>query len=278
MPHTRPYRPASIFLSLFTLLIFTASALAQVTVPSTPAGQVLQAWLDAFNSGDRAKLDTYVKTIDVKEDADRMMAFRDQTGGFNLLSIESSKPLEIKFRVKEKTGTTNAFGVFLVKDGQPPTVVSSDLRAVPPGAVLEDITLDAAERQRVIDGVFKNLDDYYVYPDVAKKMEDAVRDHQKRGDYDSITNGSVFASRLTSDMRDVSHDRHLGVNYAPFKTPPPPDNQHGPSAEDQARRLNFSSTTTAASARSRFFPITSGTSNSISSHRPISAALQSWLQ
>jgi len=238
MPHARLHRLVEI-LPLLAILVLTPSGSAQTTIPSTPAGHVLQSWLEAFNSGDRAKLETYVKTIDIKEDADRMMAFHDQTGGFDLLTIESSQPLEIKFRVKEKNGATTAFGSFMVKDGQPPTVVASDLRAVPPGAVLEDITLDATERQRVIDGVFKNLDDYYVYPDVAKKMEDAVRDHQKRGDYDSITNGSVFASRLTTDMREVSHDRHLGVNYAPFKTPLPPDNQHGPSAEDQARRIKF---------------------------------------
>ncbi|HMG02651.1 MAG TPA: S41 family peptidase [Edaphobacter sp.] len=231
----RPHRLASIFLSLAALLL-PASSFTQVTAPSTPAGRVLQSWLDSFNSGDHAKLETYVKTVDPKQDVDRMLSFHDQTGGFDLLSIESSQPLEIKFRIKEKSSPTTAFGTFLVKDGQPPTVVSSTLRAILPGAVLEDIALDAAERQRVLDSIYKNLDDFYVYPDVAKKMEDNLRNHQQRGDYNTITNGGVFAERLTSDMREISHDHHLGVDYAPFKTPEPPADQHGPSAEEQARR------------------------------------------
>ena len=40
------------------LLIGLGCGMAQVTVPDTPAGHTLQAWLDAFNSGDRAKIET----------------------------------------------------------------------------------------------------------------------------------------------------------------------------------------------------------------------------
>ena len=51
--------------SLTLLLISVGCGLAQTTVPDTPAGHTLQAWLDAFNSGDRAKIETYVKTVDL---------------------------------------------------------------------------------------------------------------------------------------------------------------------------------------------------------------------
>jgi hypothetical protein len=46
------------------LLVRVSCGLAQLTVPDTPAGHTLQAWLDAFNSGDRGRIETYVKTID----------------------------------------------------------------------------------------------------------------------------------------------------------------------------------------------------------------------
>ena len=235
MSRARAHRTSIALAAVFLLLINPSRAQTPVTIPSTPAGQVLQSWLDAFNSGDRAKIEAYVKTTDPKENVDRMMSFHAQTGGFDLLSIESSEPLTITFRVKEKSSPTTAFGSFLVKDGQPPTVESFGLRALPPGAVLEDIKLDAATRQAVLDGVYKNLDDFYVYPDVAKKMEDALRDHQKHGDYDSITNGAAFATRLTTDLRDVSHDKHLSVGYNPFKTPAAGAHQSGPTPEQQAR-------------------------------------------
>ena len=109
------------------LLVSGGFGLAQGTAPDTPAGNTLQAWLDAFNSGDRGKIETYVKTAEPAQSADGMMSFRSQTGGFELLSIESSEPLHIRFRVKEKGGTTTALGNLLVKDGQPPTVVTFGL-------------------------------------------------------------------------------------------------------------------------------------------------------
>jgi hypothetical protein len=217
---------------LFTLLLVgVCCGLAQLTVPDTPAGHTLQAWLDAFNSGDRARIETYVKTMDQSQSVDGMISFRNQTGGFELLSIESSEQLHIRFRVKEKGGPTNALGNLLVKDGQPPTVGTFGLRALPPGAVLENVTMDAAERKKVIDGVDINLREYYVEPATAQQMADALKMHQTNGDYDAISDGDAFAARLTKDLQDVSHDRHLRVDFSPFKMPP----RSEPTPEDEAR-------------------------------------------
>jgi hypothetical protein len=216
------------------LLLFLCSlpAFAQTQIPDTPAGHTLSAWLDAFNSGDQAKIDAYIKIHDPKSTPDFFHTFRAQTGGFDLLSIESSEPLQIKFRVKEKASTTVAIGNILLNTAEPHTVDNFGLRAIPPGAVIENIKLDAAERQRVIDGITSNLTEYYVYPEVGQKMIDAVRAHQKNGDYDRIVDGDAFASKLTADLRDVSHDRHLRVNFSPVKNPP--DNDDGPTQEQKA--------------------------------------------
>jgi len=217
--------------SLTLLLISVGCGLAQTTVPDTPAGHTLQAWLDAFNSGDRAKIETYVKTVDRSQSVDGMLSFRSQTGGFELLSIESSEPLHIRFRVKEKGGPTNALGNLLVKDGQPPTVGTFGLRALPPGAVLANVTLDAALRKQVIDGVDADLAEFYIDAALATQMKEAVEAHEKAGAYDTITDGDAFAARLTDDLRAVSHDKHLRVDFSPFKMPP----RAKPTTEDEAR-------------------------------------------
>jgi hypothetical protein len=39
------------------LLVGLSSASADVTIPDTPAGRAMSAWLSAFNSGDRTQLD-----------------------------------------------------------------------------------------------------------------------------------------------------------------------------------------------------------------------------
>jgi hypothetical protein len=92
--------------------------------------------------------------------------------------------------------------------------------------------VDAAERQRVIDGAIAELKQYYIYPDVGQKMANALLAHEKSGDDDAETDGQGFANLLTMQMREVSHDRHLGMDYRPQGIP---GNLNGPTAEELAR-------------------------------------------
>ena len=219
------------FVVFAALLLFGITpAVCEVAIPDTPAGKTLQAWLDAFNSGQRAKIENYIKTIDHQQNADGMTSFRAMTGGFELLSIESSEPLRIRFTVKEKQSDTHAIGSILVKDGQPPTVESFGLRAIPPGVKPVDVKLDSEMRKKTIDGVAAALTDYYVDLDLAKKMSDLMQTHATAGDYDKFTDGYEFADKLQTDLRSVSHDKHLRVDFNPFKMPPP----HPPTPEDEA--------------------------------------------
>src|SRR5580698_8826966 len=149
-----------------------------------------------------------------------MLSLRGQTGGFELIGIESSEPLHLRFRVKEKGGPTTALGNLLVKDGQPPTVVTFGLSALPPGAVVANVTVDAAERKKVIDGVADVLKEYYIELAVAQQMADALKAHEANGDYNSLTDGDAFASQLRKDLLAVSHDKHLGVCFKFYRRPP----------------------------------------------------------
>lgn len=53
----------SVLKSIFTfiLLLMTSGCWGQPGIPMTPAGSALQAWLDAINSGQVAKISAYVK-------------------------------------------------------------------------------------------------------------------------------------------------------------------------------------------------------------------------
>ena len=234
----------------------TQPAPVQTQIPDTPAGRVLRAWLDAFNSGDRAILENYIKTFDPKQSIDVMLNFRSQTGGFDLLAIESSEPKLIKFSVKEKASPTVGIGSIQPNDAQPAVVESFALRAIPPGAVVENIKLDAAARQRVLDGVASSLTEYYVYPEAAQKMVTALRDRQKGGEYDSVTDGDVFASELTKHLQEVSHDKHLHVNYSPYKLPP---DKQGASPEEKAMFRKQLDHSNCGFAKVVFCPATSAT-------------------
>jgi hypothetical protein len=208
---------ASLATLFVALLCLTFSLAAQTpTIPDTPAGRTLQAWLDAFNSGDRGRLEAYLTKYEPAKSVDSELNFRNQTGGFELVRIAQSDRLRIEFQVKEKAGPTNAVGKIEVKDADPAVVVSFRLRAIPPGMTAADMNMkiDAATRARVIDGAVAKLNEFYVFPETAKKMAEAVQARLKSGGYDAITDADDFAAKLTEDLRAVSNDKHLGVNFS----------------------------------------------------------------
>ena len=97
-----------------------------------------------------------------------------------------------------------------------------------------DRTIDAAERKAVIDGVLEKVEANYVFPDVGKKMVEAVRAREAKKEYDAITGGKELAETLTKHLREVSKDKHLGVRL--FAEPLPKDFAKGPSAEQEKRQ------------------------------------------
>src|SRR5690242_10482642 len=96
----------------------------------------------------------------------------------------------------------------------------------------QDLTIDAATRTQVIDGILKRLNDSYVFPETAKKMEQAIRDRVSKKEYDQITSSKEFATKLTADLQDVSHDKHLRVRYS-YNPLPERGPRREPTAEER---------------------------------------------
>ena len=226
-------------LVLITILAVSPVYSEQAKIPDTPAGRVLAAWLEAFNSGDRVRIGAYQQEYEPTSalPLDAMMAFRARTGGFELVGLRKSEPLYIEFLVKERASDTRAIGRFDVTRADPPKVTNSGLRVIPAGMEVIGFGIDAAIRERVIAGSIAKLNENYVFPETAKKMEQALRRHQKRGEYDAVTNGETFAALLTAHLQKVSHDKHLRVNFSAMRFP---DDLAAPSAQQDAenRRMN----------------------------------------
>jgi hypothetical protein len=200
------------------LLSFTnSSGWTQISIPKTPSGHVLRAWLDAVNSGNPAKIQAYVRSIDSTQTVDWLVSLSQHSGGFSLLSVTNKGPRLISFHVKERETATEAFGSIRVRDSTQPSVLSFTLRPLPPNALIEDVVLDRTERERVIDGVIVNLKERYLYSDVAETMATALLKSEQRDDERVETDGGAFAFSLTKQLRDISHDKHLEVIYTPFK-------------------------------------------------------------
>jgi C-terminal processing protease CtpA/Prc len=98
-----------------------------------------------------------------------------------------------------------------------------------------DLTIDAATRTQVIDGILKRLNESYVFPEVAKKMEQSIRERVNKKEYDQITGARQFATTLTKDLQGVSNDKHLRVRYS-HEPIPERGPQREPTAEEREQR------------------------------------------
>lgn len=79
------------------------------------------------------------------------------------------------FLLKERNSERRALAKFQVSDSDPPQVTSSVVHGIFAGAAVIGFDIDAATRARVIDGAIAKLDEFYVFPVVARKMGMAVR-------------------------------------------------------------------------------------------------------
>lgn len=107
-----------------------------------------------------------------------------------------------------------------------------------------DMAIDAGVRTQVIDAILKELNDRYVFPEVAKQIETNMRQRIANKEYDSVTSAEEFAKKLTEDLQSVSRDKHMRVRYSsqpiPVRQP-----RSEPTAEERTRfendmkRINF---------------------------------------
>ena len=98
-----------------------------------------------------------------------------------------------------------------------------------------DLTIDAATRTQVVDAILKRLNDSYVLPDIAKKMEQSIRERVEKKEYDQIASAKDFAKKLTDDLQAVSKDKHLRVRYS-NQVIPERGPRREPTAEEQEQR------------------------------------------
>jgi hypothetical protein len=218
--------------ALFSIVPCLALADASApTIPDTPAGHALAAWLDAFNSGDSARFQSFKDAHAPWLNLDAEMKGRARTGGYDLLTIDKGDELWIVFVVKERATSAQTLGNLVVRSSGPDHI--SLLSLAPAGANAGEIALDEAHRGRVIDGAAKLLTESYVFPNVGRTTAEKLRRQQKQGAYRGITDGRIFAVRLSDDLRTLSGDKHVAVDF--FRESMPPEEPTSRPRPDPAR-------------------------------------------
>jgi D-alanyl-D-alanine carboxypeptidase len=112
---------------------FAAAQGVAAAVPKTPAGEQFSAWLGAFNSGERARLEAFLRQYKNPGDQDvnGALGFRQQTGGFDLRKIEESTSTRIAGLVQERDSDQFARFAIEVEAEAPHRITRLDLQAIP---------------------------------------------------------------------------------------------------------------------------------------------------
>lgn len=251
-------------LSLSVLLSVSAAAQANddKKLPDTPPGKRIAALLKSFNSNDDAARREFHLNNDSKAVLDRMgvdqlvSMEREMFGDFGELEfrrVVESSPTRITVLLQAKKGQwlnltcevessePHKIAHLGIDPGEPPAATPakkpdqvqerSEMRGQPEAALV------ASTRSEIIEGVLKRLNDSYVFPEVAKKMEAAIRERAQKKEYDAVTSPAQFANMLTMHLQEVSRDKHLKVTYS--LEPLPPENQRRePSPQERERYLS----------------------------------------
>lgn len=116
------------------------------------------------------------------------------------------------------------------------SVFVSALLGLPGFARAADMQMTAASRQQLIDSVITAVNTSYVFPDLAKQAEAALRAQHRRGAYDALTSARQLSEALTRELQATTRDRHLRVTYSEDAIPETRP-QSSPSTDERAGRL-----------------------------------------
>lgn len=101
-------------------------------------------------------------------------------------------------------------------------------------SIPKDRPVSKQQWTQVIDAILRQLNESYVFPEVASQMEKSIRARMQRGEYDRIDNGSVLAQTLTAHLAEIAKDKHLSVGFSYDPIPIIPE-QKEPSPEERER-------------------------------------------
>ena len=94
--------------------------------------------------------------------------------------------------------------------------------------------IDDAFKKSSIDQLNQLSNDFYVFPEVAKKTEKHLNQLLKSGHFDEFTDVEAFAKALTEAVQSINEDKHMRIRARPQgKTP---DNTVDRMFEDHLRR------------------------------------------
>jgi hypothetical protein len=81
------------------------------------------------------------------------------------------------------------------------------------------VRIDRQQKSAIIDSLSRSLEENYIFLDVARDIGNRFRRQLKQKTYDTLLTLEAFTEALMRDMREISHDLHMGVRASAPRRP-----------------------------------------------------------
>ncbi|WP_367392123.1 S41 family peptidase [Lewinella sp. LCG006] len=82
-------------------------------------------------------------------------------------------------------------------------------------SIAQEETITAKYKEQAIQQLARLMNDFYVFPEVAKQTEEHLMAQWQAGHFDQFTDDESFAAALTTSVQEINHDKHMRVRVNP---------------------------------------------------------------
>lgn len=100
------------------------------------------------------------------------------------------------------------------------TFIAILLACVSISAIAQENTLDQSFKESTIERLCQLMNDYYVFPEVAKETENHLKKQLSNGEFNNINDVEAFAEALTKSVQSINHDKHMRIRPARKRVAP----------------------------------------------------------
>ncbi len=200
---------------------------AQDSIPETLAGQRLTQVIDYINSDSDVATAEFLREAfadqsetAVAERQTKSSMVRGQLGQVTFKKVIESADHSISALCHASAAGMDVMITIEVSDESPHGISSI---AVGPASEAESppdrSPLTSEQKQETLEKLAEELKAKYVFPDVAGKMVAHLETLANEGRFDEVDSADKFARLLTTELRSICKDRHLGIRTGSERRP-----------------------------------------------------------
>lgn len=177
--------------------------------PDSRMGHFAKSWYETINTGNKQLLKEHTSDPEWSDFFETLMALSNKVGGINPVIIAYETEDYISIYSKENSGSWVKVNLGLSADN---VITAMGIRkTVEPIDYDMRLALNTQQSRQIVKTVADEINRGYVVEKYRSKYSGELLKRMNLGEYDDITQGDLLADELTTDLREISNDKHLEV-------------------------------------------------------------------